>query len=376
MSRVPVLCWTAPAPRNRQALEQGVIQDVQQGAGESQQRHDGQAIGQPQESHTQSERNDPDVLDTMVSQQPLEVVLSQREEHAEDAGHDTDRHQRPTPPRRHVAEKRQRAQEPVNARLDHHAAHHGRHVRGRGGMRLRQPDVHGNETGLRAETDDGQHEQHAGQAAFAGELRRSPTTRMIDPAAGTAPAGTLCPGASPPDRSSRRAGQLACSWSVSTRKNDASDMPSQHIEEEQAVARRHDQHHRHGQQIEEEPRPADRRRLTRNPASTAHHRAQRHATTTAIGSRNTADNGSTASAKLAKGHLPRQRSPTLPSRIRGLGRRSPVPAHFRPWPNRHPSAASQTRGLLTQQRQDRSGGQHHQSGSKQPHVRYFLRGRR
>ena len=43
-------------PQEQQALEQGVIQDVQQGAGESQEGHDGNAIGQPQESDAQPER--------------------------------------------------------------------------------------------------------------------------------------------------------------------------------------------------------------------------------------------------------------------------------------------------------------------------------
>ena len=183
----------------------------------------------PSNADAQPKRDDADVLDAVIGQQPFQVVLRQGVEHAEDAGDDADGHQRPAPPGRRRPEQRQHAQQPVDARLDHHAAHHGRDVRRRGRMGLGQPDVHRNEAGLRAEADHGQQEEDAAAAPPPSRAARNRATRHSCPTAETAPAERPCPGAWPPGRSSRPGERSPCSSSSVTRKNDASDMSSQLI---------------------------------------------------------------------------------------------------------------------------------------------------
>ena len=162
----------------QQALEDGMVDDVQQAAGQAQGRHRRVPVADPQNAHPQPQGDDADVFHAVVSQQPFQVVLRQGVEHAEDARNHADGHERPAPPRRRRPEQREHPQQPINPRLDHHAAHHGRHVRGRGGVGFRQPDVHRNEAGLRAEADHGQQEEDSAAAPPLAESR----SKSSDPA--------------------------------------------------------------------------------------------------------------------------------------------------------------------------------------------------
>ena len=123
----------------------------------------GEPVLMPNKPDAQAQRDDADVLDAVIRQQPFQVVLRQRKQHAEHTRSQPDANEHPAPPQRRRAQKRERAQQSINARLDHHARHQRRNVARRGGMRFRQPDVKRHEAGLRAEPDDRQQKQKSGQ---------------------------------------------------------------------------------------------------------------------------------------------------------------------------------------------------------------------
>ena len=110
--------------------------------------------GPEDDGRAHAEQNDPDVLHAVIGQEPLEVVLDERVEDAEEGGSRADEEEDRAPPRRPLAEPVEaHAQEAVDAQLDHDARHEGRHVtRGRG-MGQRQPDVERNEARLRPEAE-------------------------------------------------------------------------------------------------------------------------------------------------------------------------------------------------------------------------------
>ena len=72
-----------PGAEEQQALEEGMVEHVEQRAGKAEDREAGLSKGQSQEADAETQGDDPDVLDAVVGQQPFEVVLRQGEEHAE-----------------------------------------------------------------------------------------------------------------------------------------------------------------------------------------------------------------------------------------------------------------------------------------------------
>ena len=145
-------------PEEQQALEERVIQRVENRPGESERRNDGQVIAHAERADPEPEKNDPDVLDAVVGEQPLQVVLGERPHDAEHPRQDPDDQHQPAPPGGRRSEQTDHAQQPVDPHLDHDARHERRDVRGGGRVRLREPEVQRYETGLEAEPDEGEAE--------------------------------------------------------------------------------------------------------------------------------------------------------------------------------------------------------------------------
>ena len=136
-----------------QALEQRVVERVQQGARDAAQRDELVARGFAQRGDAESDEDDADVLDRGVGQQAFHVVLHGCEDHAPQARDDARREQDHSGgvQERLFAQRGRHAQDAVDARLDHHARHQGRDVRRGCGVRLRKPDVHREKSRLHAE---------------------------------------------------------------------------------------------------------------------------------------------------------------------------------------------------------------------------------
>ena len=83
----------------QQALEERVVQGVQRRAREAEHRDHRVVIGHPQRPRADAEQDDPDVLDAVVGEEPLEVVLRERPEHAEHARDHAEAQDGPSPPR-------------------------------------------------------------------------------------------------------------------------------------------------------------------------------------------------------------------------------------------------------------------------------------
>ena len=84
--------------QKKQSFEERVVQDMQQGPGKTDDRDGGRARAQSECSHPEAQRDDADVLDTVISEQALEVMLRQREQDADHSGSKTDPAQHPSPP--------------------------------------------------------------------------------------------------------------------------------------------------------------------------------------------------------------------------------------------------------------------------------------
>ena len=121
------------------------------------------------------------------------------------------------------AEQREHPQQAVDARLDHHAAHHGRDVRRRGRMGLGQPDVHRHEAGLRAEADHGQQEERAGQRRPRAKAGRNRANRHRAPSSTNIASRKAVPRCMA-TRYVQPARHASLFVSNITRKNDASDI--------------------------------------------------------------------------------------------------------------------------------------------------------
>lgn len=78
----------------QQALEYRVVKHVKQCGGERQRRRPTDVVGAERERQTKPDEDDADVLDGVISEQPFDVVLHERVEHAQrgrdpaDAGDD------------------------------------------------------------------------------------------------------------------------------------------------------------------------------------------------------------------------------------------------------------------------------------------------
>ena len=210
MSRSPVAFKHGAGAEEQQALEQRVIEDVEQRRGERERRRGRHAVGLEGEREAEADEDDADVLDRAVGEQPLEVALHEGAEHAEHGGDAAEReHDDAPPPGRRAEQIEDDADEAVDRDLGHHAAHQRRDVARRGRMGERQPDVQRHEAGLRAGAEQHQHQDEAGQpcgvvdAAHLGETR----SRRRGPRAGRRPAAAPACRSSPSRcRCSPRAG--------------------------------------------------------------------------------------------------------------------------------------------------------------------------
>ncbi len=100
----------------QQALEDRVIEHVQQPGGKTDDtRAAVMPVAKPKHTGADAEQDDPDVLDAVIGEQPLQIVLRQREQHAENAARCADREQQPAPPCRWRAEQRQDPDQAIDA---------------------------------------------------------------------------------------------------------------------------------------------------------------------------------------------------------------------------------------------------------------------
>ena len=87
MSRSPVASSTAPAPKKSRLLNMRVVEDVEAARlSEPTPRRRASALALKGERQAEADEDDADILDRAVGEQPLEVVLHQRMEHAHDGG--------------------------------------------------------------------------------------------------------------------------------------------------------------------------------------------------------------------------------------------------------------------------------------------------
>lgn len=136
-----------------QRLEERVVHGVEQGARDAAEGGKLVARGLAQRRDAEADEDHADVLDRRVGQQPFHVVLCGGEHHAPEPRDDACA-QQDEPGRAEfgqVAQGGRDAEDAVDARLDHHARHQGRDVRRCGGVGLRKPYVHREESGLHAE---------------------------------------------------------------------------------------------------------------------------------------------------------------------------------------------------------------------------------
>ncbi len=154
-SSEPTAFSNDPAPRKSSALNSAWFTVWSSAAASASAAHSSAPRARSIEAGAEAEHDDPDVLDRVKREQPLELVLEER----------VRRPRRPPRARRVRARARratrehaepvdEHADEPVDRDLDHHAAHQRRDVRGRDRMRPRQPDVQRHHAGLRPHPDE------------------------------------------------------------------------------------------------------------------------------------------------------------------------------------------------------------------------------
>ena len=149
--------------KEQQALEQRVVEDVKQRRGEGQRRRQALAIGLKRQRQPEADKDDADILDGRIGQQPFEVALHQRIENTHHRGDAAERqHHHARGPIRTAEQIEHHADEAVDRHLGHHAAHQRRDVTGRGRMGQRQPDMERHQAGLGARAKQHQH-QHQGR---------------------------------------------------------------------------------------------------------------------------------------------------------------------------------------------------------------------
>ncbi len=146
-----------------------MVEHVEERGGERKRGRDVHAVGTEREREPEADEDDADVLDRMIGEQPLEIVLHERIEHAERRGDAAEREHHESAPRsRRADEIEYDAHEAVDADLGHDSGEQRRDVARRRRMRERQPDMERHEPGLRPGAHE--HEDH-GEAG--GERRRS-----------------------------------------------------------------------------------------------------------------------------------------------------------------------------------------------------------
>ena len=156
---------TAPAPKNNRLLKSEWLSTWNSAAVKASAAADGMPVGLEGERKPEPDEDDADILDRVIGEQPLQIVLHQRVEHAHDAGDAGERQHHHAPPPSGVAEQvEDDADEGVDRDLGHDAAHQGRDMARRRRMGERQPDMQRHETRLRAGADQGEDEDERGKS--------------------------------------------------------------------------------------------------------------------------------------------------------------------------------------------------------------------
>ena len=148
----------------QQALEQRMVEHVQQRGRHRQRRRKLHAVRPKRHRKAQADEDDPDILDRGIGEQPLEILLHQRVEHAENRSDaaETQRDQAP-PPDRRAEQVEHDADEAVDRDLGHHAAHQRGDVARRGRMGERQPDVQRHQSCFRSGAGENKQKHQAGR---------------------------------------------------------------------------------------------------------------------------------------------------------------------------------------------------------------------
>ena len=133
----------------QQALEKGVIENVEQCRGKRQCRGQPHPVGLECERETKADENDADVLDRAVGKQTLEILFHQGVEDPH-YGRETaeEKHDDARPPCRRAGQVEDDPDEAIDGDFGHDAAHEGRNMTWRRRMSEWQPYVERNKAGL------------------------------------------------------------------------------------------------------------------------------------------------------------------------------------------------------------------------------------
>ena len=161
MSRVPVAWTTTPADRKSSALKMAWFQTWSTAAASPSTTRTCAMGRASDDGEADAHHDDPDVLDAVIREEPLDVVLRDGERDAADAAHRPEHEQEDAPGHRRVRQHREHADDPVDADLDDDARHQRGDVARRARVGGRQPDVKRHDAGLDAEGHEDEQEQHA-----------------------------------------------------------------------------------------------------------------------------------------------------------------------------------------------------------------------
>ena len=138
-----------------------MIQAVVQRRGERQRRQRVLAIDVKNNGQADPHQQQPDIFNRRIRQQPLHIALHGGEHHAENRGHQTQRQRQHTPPPLlHTEQIEGDAQDAVDRRFQHDAAHQCGNRRGRSRVSFGQPDVQRQQTRFRAKAEQRQQKRH------------------------------------------------------------------------------------------------------------------------------------------------------------------------------------------------------------------------
>lgn len=127
-------------PEKQQALENRMVQAVEQGRGERERCPDRGMVGRKHQRRPQAEINNANVFDAVIGEQALQIMLPDRVQDTQQAGYGPCEQHQISPPTGAAAEKvKSEADQTVNRSFQHYARHQGRHRTGRDWMRSRQP---------------------------------------------------------------------------------------------------------------------------------------------------------------------------------------------------------------------------------------------
>ena len=150
-----------PGGKEEQRLERCVVDGVQQGRAERERRPLIGPVAAEQETRTEPQCDDAEVLHGRVCEEPLEVALEQRVGDAAERGQSAQGEHGHADPGGHRAEPiDEDADEAVGGDRHHDAAHQGGDVRRGDRVGTREPGVHRHQPGLRPEADDRRDRNH------------------------------------------------------------------------------------------------------------------------------------------------------------------------------------------------------------------------